>query len=192
MKFSAGIYLCLPSVTCALGPVAPNPRYLRHPSRYLRTSWCVRWIDAGGVVWTGHARTLFQFDLGAVRYGARSVQHVARFASTTVKTDTGFEVDTIQYMWDKYNAIHGTPVGKRSTYPCSCHRSLSSEHARSFLLLLQVLLATTCLFVAAVPHMLGFTSTSFSFTCTSAPADELDRVLPLQRRPVPGVRTLLP
>ena len=94
--------------------------------------------------------------------------NMARFASTTVKTDTGFEVDTIQYIWDKYNAIHGTPVGKRSTHPCSCNRSLCSEHTRSRLLVLQVHLATACLFVAAVPHMLRFTSTWFLFTCTNA------------------------
>ena len=45
--------------------------------------------------------------------------NMERFASTTVKIDTGFEVDTIQYIWDKYNAIHGSPVGKRLTRPSS-------------------------------------------------------------------------
>ena len=154
--------MCLPSVTCALGPVAPNPRYLRHPSRYLRTSWCVRWID-GGVVWTGHARTLFQFDLGAVRYGARSVQHGAL---------------CIHHSEDRHRVRgrhHSVHVGQVQRHPRDARRqaldlpmlmpSLSLFRTRP---LLSASPAGTCLFVAAVPHMLGFTSTSFSFTCTSA------------------------
>ena len=58
----------------------------------------MRWVVGGLGLATGHVRTLFRCDPGAVADAVVAPYNMARFASTTVKIDTGFEVDTIQYI----------------------------------------------------------------------------------------------
>ena len=42
------------------------------------------------------------------------------FAQHTVKADTGYESETLQYIWDKYNAWNGSAPG---SHACCCNPS---------------------------------------------------------------------